>query len=89
MDRLYEDHPDFVADVGGDLEPAGARLLGHDMAVVMSNTTKQAVQSILSCNTIPDSSDRLVEAIFRHIPGQNYERALDLLQNIKKGLDND
>lgn len=84
--RLYEDHPDFITDVGGDLDLAGARLLGFDMAAIMSPSTKQVVQQILACNTIPNESDKLVEAIFRYLPGRRYERALALLQNLEKGL---
>ncbi len=86
IERLYEDHPDFVTDAGGDQELAGARLLGCDMAAIMSKKTQQTVQKILVQNTEPGESDRLVEAVFRHIPGQRYERALDLLKNLQQGL---
>lgn len=85
-ERLHEEHPDFITDVEGDMELAGTRLLGNDMKFIMGHTTKQVVQNILTYNTIPESSDRLVEAIFRDVPGQSYERALGLLQNLQKGL---
>ena len=85
-ERLYEEHPDFVTDVGGDLELAGARLLGFDMAAIMSLSTKQVVQKILAHNTDPGASDKLVEAILRYLPDRSYERALLVLQNLQKGI---
>jgi predicted nucleotidyltransferase len=85
-ERLYAEHSDFVIDVVGDLELAGARLLGFDMAAIMSLSTKKVVQKILAHNTEPGGSDKLVEAILRCLPGRSYERALFLLQNLQKGI---
>jgi predicted nucleotidyltransferase len=88
IDRLYENHPEFVTDVNGDRELAGARLLGLDMAAIMSEKTKKTVREILARNTVPESADKLVEAIQRHLPGRDYERALHLLRNLKEGIEN-
>ena len=86
IDRLYENHPEFVTEVNGESVLAGARLLGHDMALIMSEKTKKTVWEILAHNTVPASSDKLVEAVSRHLPGREYERALQLLQNLQKGI---
>lgn len=88
VDRLYDDYHEIVATLGGDLELAGARLLGRDMAAVMSRETKETVQEILAHNIVPESADKLVEAIYRHLPGRDYERALQLLRNLKEGIEN-
>ncbi len=85
--RLYDKFPEIITDLGGDLEPAGARLLGIDMSAIMSRKTKETVTEILERNTIPEHSDTLVEALCRHLPGSDYERALYMLQNMKKGIE--
>jgi predicted nucleotidyltransferase len=87
FDRLYEEFSPFVTAVDGDLELAGARLLGHDMASIMSDQTKKAVRAILAKNTVPGKTDKLIEAIYKYIPGGEYERALQLLQNLQQGID--
>ncbi len=62
-------------------------MLGHDMAAIMSGQTKKTVQEILAKNTVPGKTDKLIEAIYKHIPGRDYERALQLLQNLQQGID--
>ena len=86
FDRLYEEFSTFITAVDGDFELAGARLLGHDMAAIMSDQTKKAVRAILAKNTVPGETDKLIEAIYKYIPGGGYERALQLLQNLKEGI---
>jgi predicted nucleotidyltransferase len=83
VDRLYNKYPEFITSVDGDIELAGARLLGLDMAMIMSGNTKQTIQEILARTTIPGTADKLVEAIYPHLPGREYERALALLQNLQ------
>jgi predicted nucleotidyltransferase len=87
FDRLYEDFSAFITAVDGDLELAGARLLGHDMAAIMSEQTNKAVREILTKNTVPGKTDKLIEAIYKYIPGGEYERALQLLQNMQQEID--
>jgi len=84
--RLYDEYPDFITALEGDLELAGARLLGLDMAAIMCRKTKEVVLEILARNTLPEKADKLVEAVFRHLHGSNYERAVMLFQNITQGM---
>jgi len=86
-DRLYTVYFEIIRELDGDLELAGARLLGKDMASIMSPTTRDTVREILERNIIPEKSDKLVEAVYQHLPGNNYERTLYLLQNMKEGVE--
>ncbi len=86
IDRLYEKYPEFVTDFNGDSVLAGARLLGVDMAAIMSDKTKQTVQGILERNTNPGKADKLTEAIFGQLTGRSYEWTVQLLQNLQEGI---
>lgn len=85
-ERLYESDSDVMEAVDFDMDLAGARLLGRDMAAIMSQKTRKAVLDILATRCVPDSNDSLVVAITGQIPGKDYERALILLQNLKQGI---
>jgi len=85
-ERLYGEHADLIQAADFDFEMAGARMLGRDMAAIMTAQTKEAVLEILDLYTNPDGNDRLVLAIARCIPDQDYEESLNLLQNLKFGI---
>lgn len=84
--RMFDHHADLVETADFDFEMAGARLLGRDMAQIMSLQTKDAVLEILQAHTIPAEHDRLVVAVADRLPGKSYEHALALLQNLNAGI---
>lgn len=85
-ERLFNAHSDLMETEDFDYEFAGARLLGRDMAGIMSSQTKKTVLDILTVNTNPDENDGLIIAITDYLPNKSYERALKLLQNLRKGI---
>ncbi len=85
-ERMFEQHVDLIEASDFDFEMAGARLLGRDMAKIMSPQTKDAVLKILKTNTIPNEEDRLVISVAECLPGKSYEIALALLQNLREGI---
>ncbi|RLB80933.1 MAG: hypothetical protein DRH17_10575 [Deltaproteobacteria bacterium] len=85
-DRLFDSHSDLMETEGFDFEFAGARLLGRDMAEIMSSKTKKTVLDILTINTDPDKNDSLIIAVSNYLPDKNYERSLNFLQNLKTGI---
>ena len=84
--RIFEQHADLFETENFDFELAGARMLGRDMAKIMSLQTKNAVLEILTANTIPDENDSLVIAAAGRLSGNNYESVLALLQSLKTGI---
>ena len=85
-ERMFEQHADLMEVTDFDFEMAGARLLGRDMAKIMSPQTKKTVLEILDLHMDPDGNDRLIQAITRWLPGKNYEKAMKLLENLKAGI---
>lgn len=86
--RLAEEHPDLLADDDFDYECASARLLGRDMARVMSPETRKAVLEILGRET--DNQERycLVEDMMDKyaVTGNVFEEYLRLLKALKAGI---
>jgi len=85
-ERLFNSHSDLMETDDFDFEYAGARLIGRDMAEMMSSKTKKAVLDILTNNTDPDKNDSLIIKVAEYLPDKNYERALKFLQNLKTGI---
>ncbi|PPD40110.1 MAG: hypothetical protein CTY16_18250 [Methylobacter sp.] len=78
-------HPDLLAgDV--DFEQSGARLLGRDIAHIVSIQTQQKLQAILSRETGGQSNYRLVEAMTNRQDGRAFENNLALLQSLYLGF---
>jgi len=85
-ERMYDEHSDLVEFENFEFELSGARMLGRDMAKIMSPQTKGMVLDILALHTDPDKNDSLINAIIIYLPDKNYERGLKLLQNLKTGI---
>jgi predicted nucleotidyltransferase len=85
-DRLFDSHSDLMEAEDFDFEFAGARLLGRDMAEIMSSKTKKTVLDILTKNTDPDRNDSLIIKVAEYLPDKNYENALKFLENLKIGI---
>lgn len=86
-ERLFDELKDLLAQEGFDLELAGARLLGRDMAVVMSSQTKDVVLGILRDGTIPEKNDRLTLALAGQLPDKDYEMAGAFLSKLIQGIE--
>ena len=85
-ERLFDEHSDLVEIENFEFELSGARMLGRDMAKIMSPQTKEMVLDILALHTDPDKNDSLINAITIYLPDKNYESGLKLLQNLKTGI---
>lgn len=85
-ERMFAEHADLMAAADFEFETAGARLLGRDMAKIMGPQTRKMIMEILTFFTDPDGNDRLIQAISRWLPGQDYEMTMKLLQNLKSGI---
>jgi predicted nucleotidyltransferase len=86
-ERLYGDFSDLLETEGFDLEHAGARLLGHDIAEMMSQATKDVMLNILEQEANPSKGDQLIIGIARELPGRDYERAAALLKCLRAGIE--
>jgi len=84
-ERLSEQHSDLLED-DFDFERAGARLLGRDIASIVSAQTKQKLHEILSLETGEQKNYRLVEAMTNRQDGQKFENNLVLLQSLYLGF---
>ena len=85
-ERLIEQHSDLLEEDDFNFEPAGARLLGRDLANIVSEPTKQVLHEILSTETGEQKHYRLVEAMTNRQDGQHFENNLALLNALYLGF---
>lgn len=85
IERLAEQHGDLLED-DFDFEQSGARLLGRDIASIVSVPTKQVLHEILSSETGEQKHHRLVEAMTSRQDGQHFENNLALLNALYLGF---
>jgi predicted nucleotidyltransferase len=79
QERLWNEEADLVGE-DFDYVPAGSRLLGRDIAKLLSPDSKEAVAKILDKETGEQSQYRLVENMMdKHSEGRDFEEALQLL----------
>ena len=88
QERLAEEHPDLLDTDDFDYEHAGARLLGRDMAVIMSPETRKVVLEILDRETDNPERYRLVEDMMGNFTktGEAFEEYLQFLEVLKAGI---
>jgi len=88
QERLAEEHPDLLATDDFDYERAGARLLGRDMAAVMSPETRKVVLEIFDRETDNPNRYRLVEDMMDNyaVTGDAFEECLQFLSALKAGI---
>jgi predicted nucleotidyltransferase len=88
QERLAEEHPDLLEEDDFDYERAGARLLGRDMAKVMSTETREFVLGILKRETDNPKRYRLVEDMMDKftMSGGAFEECLGHLEGLKAGI---
>lgn len=87
QERLAEEHPELLAGDDFDYERAGVRLLGRDMARIMSPETRAVVLEILNRETDNPRYYRLVEDMMDHFAGASdaFEESLQFLGALKLG----
>ena len=88
QDRLLNELPDLLAEDDFDYERAGARLLGRDMAKILSPDTKKVIFDILDRETKEQSQYRLVGDMMKGyaVGGDAFEYYLRLLEALKEGI---
>ncbi|MET0072246.1 MAG: nucleotidyl transferase AbiEii/AbiGii toxin family protein [Candidatus Thiodiazotropha sp.] len=88
QERLAEEHPDLLEEDDFDYERASARLLGRDMAKVMSIETREFVLGILERETDYPKRYRLIEDMMEKFTqsGGAFEECLGLLEGLKAGI---
>ena len=88
QERLADEHRDLLNDDDFDYERAGARLLGRDMAEVMSAETRKVVLEILEGETVNPKQYRLVEDMVDNyeMTGDEFEKCLRQLEALKSGV---
>lgn len=80
-DRLYEEAVELLDEPDFDFEVAGAILLGRDIAGMLADSERNAIEDILRPELDPDRSLRLASELDCDI-----EHALRLLQGLVRGL---
>jgi predicted nucleotidyltransferase len=87
-ERLVEEHPDLLADDDFHYERAGARLLGRDIAAIMSPGTRKVVLEILDRETHNQKRYRLVEDMMDiyAVTGDAFEECLQFLKALEAGI---
>lgn len=86
QDRLWNEEGDLVGE-DSDYVRAGSRLLGRDIAAILSKEVKEAVIRILDKETGEQNQYRLVENMMdRGSDSGAFEEALQLLEEMKLGI---
>jgi predicted nucleotidyltransferase len=86
QERLFKEEIDLVGE-DFDYIRAGSRLLGRDIATILSHQTKKAIVGILDKETGEQNQYRLVaDMMGRGENGRAFEEALHLLEELKAGI---
>ena len=86
QERLWHEEGDLIGD-DFDYERAGSRLLGRDIATILSPDIKETVIKILDNETGEQSQYRLVENMLgRGAESSDFEEVLQLLEDLKAGI---
>lgn len=88
IDRLYDEESALAQEEEYDLEYAGARLLGRDLAKIAKSESVQSVMDILERETRDQPQYRLVEEMStnRIAEAKIFEYHLKLLMKLKQGV---
>jgi len=88
-DRAIEDHYDLYELEDFDTLIAGSRLLGRDIANLLSNyeTTKNKIAEIIKTEITKENESQLINQILDTHKSFNYDEIYECLTNILKGLE--
>jgi predicted nucleotidyltransferase len=86
QERLWDEEKDLVGE-DFDYVRSGSRLLGRDIAKILSPDTKKVVLKILDEETREQNQYRLVENMMNsRNERDNFEDVLELLEDLRKGI---
>lgn len=87
-ERFFNEHSDLVDSEDFDYVNAGVRLLGRDIATILSADLKERVLEILDKETGMQKRHKLVEdmLISKTLVAVDFDGLLDLLEELKKGI---
>lgn len=87
-ERLFGEEGDLLGKVEFDYLRASARLLGRDIAAILSRKTTKAVLEILKRETGTQDRYRLIEDMRETLGGfsNNFEENLQLLEELRSGI---
>ena len=86
IERISEEHQDLLLEEDFDYEICSARLLGRDIEKIASITTKQVINELLAGETGEQAQYYLVEAMQNRSDSSKFDRNLNLLNALNKGL---
>jgi len=89
LERLFEEEADLLEVENFDYLHAGSRLLGRDIAAILSPETRGTILKILESETGEKERYKLVEdmtGIPLEVTTSDFESRLALLEELKKGL---
>ncbi|NVM55729.1 MAG: nucleotidyl transferase AbiEii/AbiGii toxin family protein [Candidatus Helarchaeota archaeon] len=88
FERIFNEALDLVDSEGFDYVSVGARLLGRDIAVVLSTDTEAVVLEILNNETGKQDRYRLIEDMMRSdvLLTNDFEDVLRWLEEVKTGI---
>jgi len=80
--RLWDEFPQWTQEEDFDYDAAGARMLGHDIALLLDAGGRTRVTALLEAQSDPEAPGTLPLEMNRHIP----ERAIQRLSALLQGL---
>lgn len=83
---LFDEHFNCVEAANYDLDLAASRVLGEKVAKVASKHTREYLRELLEHELAAGTDSRLVREVAEYLPGAGEQRAFELLQNLKAGL---
>ena len=86
IDRLYEEESEVMELEGHDVDLAGPRLLGRDIAKTSTAELRETVMRILEEETAEQDHNRLAEAMTFSFSENEFQQNLLFLKKIKIGL---
>jgi predicted nucleotidyltransferase len=87
-ERLFKKHSDLLDLEDFDYFIVGARLLGRDMATILSSDLKDKILEVLDKETGKKERYKLIEDMLmsNSLVNANFESLLGLLEEVKKGV---
>jgi len=87
-ERFFNEHSDLVDSEDFDYVNAGVRLLGRDIATILSADLKERVLEIIDKETGMQKRHKLVEDMLlsKTLVAVDFDGLLDLLEELKKGI---
>jgi predicted nucleotidyltransferase len=87
-ERIFNEHSDLLDSEDFDYVNAGARLLGRDIATILSAELKDSVLEVLDKETGKQERYKLIEDMLMSntLIRVDFDRLLGFLEEVKKGI---